>query len=134
MRRANIRDDFQSFDLAVSQWSGQVSANVGLVRRRVAFEVLQSLVRMTPVDTGRARGNWQVTLGETPRGGIEGMDRDGSRTIARGLAEIERTEPGQSIWIHNNLPYIGALERGHSGQALHGMLRVTLNNVEGMFR
>jgi len=129
-----VRDDFQGFELQILAWAPKLEQHVLTVRKKVAFDILKGVVMMTPVDTGRARGNWQVTVGEQPREGIEEADKTGDRAKARGLAEIELTLPGEVIWIHNNLPYIGALERGHSGQAPHGMLRVTLNSVEGMFR
>lgn len=36
----------------------------------------------------------------------------------------------ETIYIQNNLPYIKALEYGHSKQAANGMVGVTLANAE----
>lgn len=129
-----MQDDFQSFSLEISSWGDLLGDQVQKVKCKIALDILRGVVGMTPVKIGTARGNWQVTNGDRPRVGITLPDKDGNRTILRGAAVIGRVGVGESIWIHNNLPYIGALERGHSGRAPHGMLRVTLNSVEGMFR
>ena len=129
-----MQDDFQSFSLEISSWGDLLGDQVQKVKCKIALDILGGVVGMTPVKTGRARGNWQVTLGDRPRLGIKGTDADGGRTVQRGAEVIGRAGLGESIWIHNNLPYIGVLERGSSTQAPHWMLRVALNSVEGMFR
>ena len=50
------------------------------------------------------------------------------------LKEAEQTasgsQLGDDIWISNNLPYIEALEEGHSQQAPHGMVALSLAEAE----
>lgn len=55
-----------------------------------------------------------------------------SAAIDRGLAVIDRynVERNSSIHITNNLPYIGALNDGHSKQAPAGFVRTAV--MEGL--
>lgn len=103
------------------------------LQRKIALQALQGLVLKTPVDTGRARANWQVTLDEPAGGTLEATDPSGGGTIAGGAATIGAVEPYGSIWITNNLPYIEELEDGHSDQAPNGMLAVTLAELRSIF-
>jgi len=87
-------------------------------RQRVRAAVLyglQNLVFGTRVDTGRARGNWQVTEGDPAMGyDWERKDmagREGNRdTFAEESAAIGAASGADIIWIHNGLPYISILE------------------------
>ena len=49
-------------------------------------------------------------------------------------ARLKKGDGEKVIFITNNLPYINALENGHSDQAPSGMLAVTLNEVEAGIR
>lgn len=56
------------------------------------------------------------------------FDYDGDRTIAAGEALIRSTPrpDGHSIYISNSLPYISALNHGHSGQAPAGFVELAV--------
>jgi hypothetical protein len=80
-----------------------------------ALYALQNLVFGTRVDTGRARGNWQVAEGEPPVGyDSERYDLAGRFGNRDAFAEETQNVLGASgrnvIWIHNGVPYIGILE------------------------
>lgn len=83
----------------------------------VALTVDQTVVSSTPVDTGRARGNWQVSLGFPVVEEQDLVDKAGTVTIAAGAAVIRSRQSGQTIFISNNVPYIGRLNQGSSSQA-----------------
>jgi len=107
----------------------------------MAITIEQTLVLATPVDTGRARANWQVTL-DTPAktevsssGGNAqvGFVRDeagrfakrypsAQETIARAMGTLTHRRPEQNIFISNNVPYIGRLNEGWSAQAPAGFI------------
>ncbi len=129
-----MTDDFTAFELKIGAFGTLVKVEALSFKKKVAFQILEGVVNMTPVDTGRARGNWQVDLGDTPGTAERPLDRSGTRTIQRGGTQIHASQLGDSIWISNPLPYMPLLEFGYSGQAPHGMLQVTLNNVEEQFR
>lgn len=72
---------------------------------------LRNLVLGTRVDTGRARGNWQVGEGDPPQGHFPmRFDPSGQATIAEGSTEILSVDGDKIIWIHNGVPYIEFLE------------------------
>lgn len=87
--------------------------------RRTALDALRRIVRRTPVDTGRARGNWQVSLGEPAQGQLATLDTKGGATIAAGQQKLAQIGLGVAtgelppiVWISNNVPYILVLEEG----------------------
>jgi hypothetical protein len=63
---------------------------------RTAGELWERVAGRTPLDTGRARAGWQ---------------QSGS---------------GLEYQVSNNVPYITALEHGHSSQAPQGMVGITM--------
>src|SRR5690606_23664498 len=113
----------------------------------------------TPVDSGRARGNWQVTIGTPASGVVPVSDKQGGQTIAKGTETINAIPPFDVVWITNNMPYIEVLEYGlfnppdpgpskdprpdrkgrvlvkdgYSQQAPQGMVGVTLAELRTMF-
>lgn len=79
---------------------------------RAGLEILSRVVLGTPVDTGRARGNWQTTLGTPATSEIDRLDKIGDPTIDAGSSTINGAPEFPVIHIANNLPYIGALNYG----------------------
>lgn len=104
--------------------------NVALGTNRLVIEAgiaaNQALVLGTPVDTGRARGNWQASVGEGISGELDTEDPSGTSTIERNNAAISKRALGQNIFISNNVGYIGALNEGHSPQADPGFIEVAV--------
>lgn len=111
----------------------QVEDGVDKVVRTAAFKVDQSVVVSTPVDTGRARSNWIASIG-SPAGGSRGPFSAGSKlgkgesnnaqaaiNAAKGVIDSRRFR--QSIFITNNLDYIGKLNNGSSKQAPKNFVR-----------
>jgi len=97
------------------------------VVRMVALEALSRIVLRTPVDTGRARGNWQVGVGEPDRSyAWDQYDPVGTETIAKGRPLLEAAPDGEILFVTNSVPYILPLEHGHSQQAPAGMVGVTI--------
>jgi len=99
--------------------------------RMLAFEGLSRIVLRTPVDTGRARGNWNVGAGSPdPRVNPVGFDRAGTATISRGQSVLQAAAPDQTLYITNSPPYIVPLEAGWSKQSPAGMVDVTLAELQ----
>lgn len=99
------------------------------ITRAATLDFFSGTVRDTPVDTGRARGNWQTAVGVPIDGEISRDDPSGAAAIA----EIEARTPagaGQETFMVNNLPYIIELENGSSKQAPSGMVRRNLARVQ----
>lgn len=98
-----------------------VPKNADEIVRKVALAADQTIVMATPVDTGRARANWQVGIGNAPSGTVDyAGGAGGSISYAIGAAKsVVTTYKGQpgGIWLVNNLPYIQRLNEGWSAQA-----------------
>ena len=106
--------------------------------KKIALEALSRLVQITPVDTGRARGNWQLTINYPADWEIDTVDKPGARTIAVGrnrLAQMSNHGLGQVVFISNNVDYIEELDEGRgSSQAPRGIVQPVLNELTQMFR
>lgn len=90
-------------------------------------ELSTSIILRTPVDTGRARGNW-IPTANTPGIGYdnETLDKTGQKAIDAATAIAQMTNSEKFI-LTNNLPYIGVLEyQGWSKQAPAGMVRISV--------
>lgn len=134
-----------SFSIDLSRFGARTKEQIDVVTRKVCLDLLSAVVvgqpvgAGTPVDTGRARGGWQVEIGKAPTG--EGApDKQGAGTIAAGSAKIGQVKGGDVVYIVNNVPYIQVLEYGRddgspgSPQAPDGMLRVALAAYPGIVR
>lgn len=103
-------------DLSIDK---ELTDEVNKETRIVALKALRNLVLTTPVDTGRAKGNWQVGVNSDPTAEIDSNDRSGAMAINVGQATINSIK-GQGlvdVVIANNLPYIERLNDGWSEQA-----------------
>lgn len=134
----------RDFSLRVSKIAAALPKGANTVKRKVALAVLQPVVFGTPVGNttlwteqsrrrarpgyvgGRARANWHVSLGEASKLITEVRDKAGAATVARGKEAINAAQPEVAIHITNNLPYIGALNDGHSHQAPGGFVELAV--------
>ena len=111
---------------SMSQIVARANGHVDNKIRAATSEVFSNIIQMTPVDTGRARGNWQCTIGSPF------MGEDDSGSVMKANSVIPR-RAGSVVYLTNNVPYIGKLEYdGHSRQAPAGMVRVSVALFEGL--
>lgn len=94
----------------------------------LSFAVVANLVSApseggTPVDTGWARANWVPAIG-SPFAGVSGSRESvSSAAQAAGQANLLGYRlPLGPVFISNNVPYILALNDGHSKQAQRGFI------------
>lgn len=121
------------------------------ILRKAALVADQVAVTATPIDTGRARANWIVSIGSPDSGTVEESKSGERGSEARGAANAQiainqaqtvlgigisasgRDSKGRftskvpEIFIANNLPYIVPLDRGSSQQAPEGMTRAAVD-------
>jgi hypothetical protein len=116
--------------------AGNVVANSDAAWRKVALAIHSAVVIATPVDTGRARSNWVVRVGQ-PYGGrldpyVPGekgstASQNADRALEQGRQAIaSATAQQRVIYITNNLDYIDALNKGHSAQAPAGFVELAI--------
>jgi hypothetical protein len=142
-----VRDSVFEFQADLEMAAKKMDMHLNLMVKSIVFELLKKIVMRTPVDTGRAAGNWSVSQW-TP--GTE-IDEGTGREYA--IAKIGKVsfKPAEGVyWIYNNLPYIEVLEfglyhdkmgplregqarktvGGFSIQAPAGMVRVSLAEMD----
>ncbi len=90
-----------------------------------ALQLQSSMVQMSPVKTGRFKGNWQCGMDAT---NYNMDDAPFSDAVGRTAALLPSWIPGQTIYLTNSLPYARRLEYGWSKQAPQGMVRLTVQN------
>jgi len=93
--------------------------------------------------TGHSHNNWSVSIG-TPTIEERGeRDEPNRSTTARDISEQQvRVQLGAMkqgwgakqgnfdiVWVYNNVPYVQALENGHSGQAPEGFIGIAIEET-----
>lgn len=96
------------------------------------LEFAKRVVDRTPVDTGRARSNWQAGVG-APNRSVTNDTTNGA--VIRAQGAFRRVAIGQKLYFTNTLPYIRRLEYDRwSDQAPGGMVRLAMAELQGMAR
>ena len=107
---------------ALKSSEADIKARANKALRVAAIKTWGKIIRMTPVDTGRARSNWFI--------GMSVGSEINTANRRRGPQYISNELPSDllnnKVYLYNNLPYIERLEYGYSGQAPKGMVRVSL--------
>jgi hypothetical protein len=135
-----ISHDFGQFSRRMAIRSTQVAGGAERAIRRAAVAADTALVMTTPVDTGRARGNWNVSVGRIDDTVYSSNFPGPSEALAQGQMTIGKWKLGSGvIFIANSLPYIQRLEDGYSAQAPSGMVQFAMKAAieqlggEGLF-
>lgn len=137
-----------SFAKDFERFAKLTNASLDETGRAIALELFSGVIKDTPVDTGRARGNWQASIGAPETGQIAGGDEsktetpapngDGPKTAEAIRAVdgiIDKFGMGKVIYLSNNLPYIYRLEfMKWSDQAPAGMVRKNAARIQANIR
>lgn len=114
------------FTLDIQAFVAKAKKNPETVMRSVSLKLFSAIIKASPVDTGRFRGNWQTT-GVTPATGlIAGVDPTGNKAVNSATTFITNAPGWDTFTLTNNLPYAERLEYGWSKQAPVGMVRVNI--------
>ena len=130
-----------SFALDIQKFAQKCGANADLVVRKTVLDVGRSLVEKTPVGNpdlwqnpdnkpegyvgGHARANWSHSIGALVNQEFKEIDATGGASIDRIISSVPVKAAGEVHYIQNSLPYMQALEDGHSTQAPAGMVAIT---------
>ena len=115
--------DLGQFSRRIKTIANNLEVNVDREVIKVAGLAQQVVVTSTPVDTGRARANWQASLDSPITFPIDDEDPGGGATVALNDSVISARKSNQTIYISNNLDYIKALNEGWSAQAPAGFVQ-----------
>lgn len=126
--------DTRRFEADILRFAELVKIAPALVVRKLTLDIFGDLLRASPVDTGRFRANWVVSVSTPERRKLWAMSNIGQQMqmqldlAARRVAQADGTEV---IWITNNLPYATRLNEGWSKQAPAGFVQMAvLRNVK----
>lgn len=146
----------ERFSVQVRKFVDKANGDIERTTRAVTLELFKAVILATPVDTGRARGNWQTSVGQPITSVVDRLDKNG--TVAIGEVSARMGKAGSITWLANNLPYIAVLEYGgypdpvklgtyvpgegyeirssggFSKQAPAGMVRVNIARIEELLR
>ena len=121
-----------------AQWISNIGQNVDPATTEVVKEIVKdvgrTLVYSTPVDTGRARANWQGAVGSLPTGILyyphplaPVSPVDGAAEALTSIDNAASAYRGTGyVAIVNNVPYIEALNNGYSHQAPAGFVELAV--------
>lgn len=116
-----------SFDSDINRFAERTGLEMDTVIRKLVFDAHRMVTKKTPVDTGRARANWNVSVNTIDRSVNE--NARGQQTPA-----LRKGDGLKTTYIVNSLPYIHALETGSSKQAPNGMVAITINELRNSLR
>lgn len=132
-----------SFAADISKWVEKTGVKGEVVLKKIAFDGFAGVILRSPVDTGRFRGSWRVSVNQvdpsvepdrngapSPLKGQGGSAPHSATEIAVLSTAIQHIKWGDKIYITNNLPYGPALEAGYSQQAPAGILVLTFLELQ----
>ena len=79
-----------------------------------AISAFNEIIKLSPVDTGRFRGNWQASI-NVPKQDV--LYTDATSAITKTDDVVSHTQSytlDDTLYLTNNLPYAAPLENGHS--------------------
>lgn len=130
-----MASNIDAFVAGVDEWVDETPKALGKLHRAITLGMLRDVAIETPIDTGRARLNWQVGRGTAPASELDVQDgaASGAKVAARESAEVAAIKPFSISFVANNVPYIGALNDGHSNQAPSGFVDAVFEKYRRQF-
>lgn len=138
-----MSSNIAAFELGLEREEKEAIRQFDRRRRAVMLEAARGVIFLTPVDTGRARGNWQLTieggqpevtenedtsLGEAPASASRPPAGPTFNRINAGIGAT-KGKPFSRYDLVNGVPYIVRLEQGWSKQAPSGMVAITVDRL-----
>ena len=94
--------------------------------RMATIEFYRQVQISTPVDTGRARAGWLITV-NTPS---DEVLPEGKYTYSAVIPDVPAVTINDRYFITNNTPYIGKLNNGYSWQAPARFVELTVAKIQ----
>jgi hypothetical protein len=116
---------------------------LNMIMKLAALNLFRQVILKTPVDNGRARSNWQTTIGDFAKGVVD-ETKSTEQQITDMANTVYNARMKQGLFLTNNLPYIQKLEyggypnpaktgdklvNGFSKQAPAGMVRISMEQI-----
>ena len=122
------------FNAALDKSASKIRGDLQKFYRQVIMEVFRRIVFRTPVDTGRARGNWQMEKNRAAEGVLDFEGSEGEANafaFNQAIQKLGDIPPFSLVHITNNVEYLFYLEYDkRSPQHPEGMVEITLTEME----
>ena len=130
-----------SFSEQIDSFVSKCKVNSNQVVRKTLLDIGKSLIEKTPVGDpsywkspppkgysgGHARANWSYSMDTLNTQEYADIDKTGNVSVQRIVGSIPPDAAGHTHFIQNSVPYIQALEDGHSRQCPpNGMVGLTV--------
>jgi len=115
----------QLFQADIERFAKALKQDLDTVTRAVIVELFNGIIRDTRVDTGRLRGNWQVSLDNPVTTQTDRLDTvpQGSPGGSAQADVLATVQAGRVNWLSNNLPYAEVWEE-RDGMARRNIARL----------
>lgn len=118
--------------IPLDQLARRMRVDTETVARKLMLQLFSAVVSRSPVDTGRFRANWNVSLGVPNYETTDSTAESRSRAQVQGVMMVALN---RVVYLSNGLPYAAKLEYdGWSKQAPAGMVRVTMAELDSYLR
>lgn len=122
-----MANDIVTFRRSINDWIDGVTEGVENIVALTVTKAADDVVKLSPVDTGRFKGNWQATGNSPAAQSLNNYDQSGGETrnsLRRQIYALSRDKSTKVIYLSNRLDYAQGLEFGSSNQAPNGVLGV----------
>lgn len=122
----------------INQWTEETEVKIDEILQTIVMKIGETVVRLSPVDTGRFRGNWQLSIDSTTSSSLVRQDPTGTSTLSDIAAKVNGFTAGQIAYLQNHVlygydieygtyrgPTDKVTEEGFSRQAPDGVVRIT---------
>ena len=100
------------FSLVFKQINDKTDKQLNRIIKKTVFDLTSAIIQGSPTDTGRFRGNWQVSFDKPTDSELSNLDKSGNATISKIGTQINSNKVPLVYWINNNLHYGNSLEYG----------------------
>lgn len=114
-----------------------IEDNVDGLVKNVVKAIGTTVILATPIDTGKARRNWQTDINQTPATVLPEPDApyEGQQESLFVLnQEASNYKAGDEVHITNNVPYIKELNDGRSQQAPANFVETAIMKATRLIR
>jgi hypothetical protein len=117
------------FSIPLDRLATKYKAKLDTVTRKATLDLFRLVINKSPVDTGRFRANWNVSVGKPD---YSTSDITAPRKAEFEITKVDRLPTDNVVLLSNGLPYARRLEYGYSSQAPGGMIRISVMEYKAL--
>jgi hypothetical protein len=115
------------------QWTEKTETTLDQFARAIKIKLFQGVIMDTRVDTGRMRGNWQISTGSPILTETSNKDKLSiGQTGGKAYNDVPNGVTSGVDYLSNNVPYVAFWEQ-HDGMVAKNIIRLN-RNVKKMLR